>query len=88
MTEGYWSEVNNDGSGTDNALGDRRFVIHTGPFTLERNDPQDIVFGIVFAQGADSSARSAHSALRTGSHRRPTTMALSSHRRRLRPQRV
>ena len=28
-------------------------MIHTGPFTLERNDPQDIVFGIVFAQGAD-----------------------------------
>ena len=53
VTQEFWSEVNNDGNGTDNGAGDRRFAIHTGPFTLERNTPQDIVFGIVFAQGAD-----------------------------------
>ncbi|OZC03809.1 hypothetical protein BSZ36_12925 [Rubricoccus marinus] len=53
VTGQTWSEVNIDGNGTSNPAGDRRLVIHTGPFTLERNDPQDIVFGIVFAQGAD-----------------------------------
>lgn len=53
VTKEYWSEVNNDGALKTNGAGDRRFVIHTGPFTLQRNDPQDIVFGIVFAQGAD-----------------------------------
>ena len=53
VTGEFWSEENNDGNGTRNAGGDRRFAIHTGPFTLEPNDPQDIVFGIVFAQGAD-----------------------------------
>lgn len=53
VTQEFWSEVNNDGNGTDNGTGDRRFAVHTGPFTLNPNEPQDIVFGIVFAQGAD-----------------------------------
>ncbi|HIG75681.1 MAG TPA: T9SS type A sorting domain-containing protein [Bacteroidetes bacterium] len=53
VTGEFWSEVNNDGNGTANAVGDRRFAIHTGPFTLQPNDPQEIVFGIVFAQGSD-----------------------------------
>ncbi|MDX1408740.1 MAG: hypothetical protein R3330_11420, partial [Saprospiraceae bacterium] len=50
----YWSEVNSDGMGTPtDAGGDRRFVMSTGPFTLESGVPQDIVYGIVFAQGSD-----------------------------------
>ncbi|MEO0556707.1 MAG: T9SS type A sorting domain-containing protein [Bacteroidota bacterium] len=54
VTESYYSEVNNDGQGTDSPQGDRRLVISTGPFTLERGVPQDIVMGIVFAQGTDN----------------------------------
>ena len=50
----YWSEVNNDGSGSANPPGDRRLVMTTGPFTLQPGDSQDIVYGIVFAQGSDN----------------------------------
>ena len=63
VTEEYWSELNTDGSGADSPPGDRRLVVSTGPFTLLRNDPQDIVFGVVFAQGTDYL--SSISALRT-----------------------
>ena len=63
VTEEFWSELNTDGSGSDSPPGDRRLVVSTGPFTLLRNDPQDIVFGVVFAQGTDYL--SSISALRT-----------------------
>ena len=53
VTGQFWSEVNNDNEGGASTFGDRRLVVSTGPFTLERNDPQDIVFGVVFAQGSD-----------------------------------
>lgn len=46
-----WSEVNNDGNGTANAPGDRRFLITTGPWDMQNGESQDIVFGIVFARG-------------------------------------
>lgn len=49
----FWSEVNNDNNGTENPGGDRRFLTSTGPFTMNPGDQQDIVFGAVFAQGAD-----------------------------------
>jgi hypothetical protein len=42
-----WSEVNEG-----NAPGDRRFLVTTGPFDLSQGDSQDIVYGIVFAQGS------------------------------------
>ena len=62
VTGEFWSEFNSDNNGTDNQAGDRRFAIHTGPFTLQNvtaSQPadsvaQDIVFGIVFGQGADN----------------------------------
>ncbi|GAB5537281.1 MAG: hypothetical protein Rubg2KO_35300 [Rubricoccaceae bacterium] len=53
-TREFYSEVNVDGAGTASPQGDRRLVISTGPFTLERGVPQDIVFGVVFAQGSDN----------------------------------
>ena len=50
----FWSELNLDGAGAASTGADRRFAISTGPFTLQPNDPQDIVFGVVFAQGASN----------------------------------
>ncbi len=50
----YWSEVNIDGSGAANNPGDRRLVMTTGPFTLNPGEQQDIVFGLVYAQGSDA----------------------------------
>jgi hypothetical protein len=47
-----WSERN---PGTEaNAPGDRRFALHTGPFTLANGQAQDVVFGIVFGQGTNN----------------------------------
>ena len=42
-----WNEVTEGNTG-----GDRRFLVTTGPFTLESGVSQDIVFGIVFGQAA------------------------------------
>ncbi|MEX0822567.1 MAG: T9SS type A sorting domain-containing protein [Rhodothermales bacterium] len=53
VTGEFWSEENIDGSGSAAQPGDRRLVMSTGPFTLNKGDSQDIVYGIVFAQGAD-----------------------------------
>ncbi len=50
----YWSECNYDDAGTDIVSADRRFVMSTGPFTLVPEDPQQIIFGIVFARGANN----------------------------------
>ncbi len=52
VTGEFWSEINNNGTGTANAGADRRFLITTGPFTLANGESQDIVFGVVFAQGS------------------------------------
>lgn len=49
-----WSETNPGAGQAPNEGGDRRFAIHTGPFVLENGDQQDIVFGIVFAQGGSN----------------------------------
>ena len=51
VTGEAWSEVNNGTATPANAPGDRRLLISTGPFNLEPGVPQDIVFGLVFAQG-------------------------------------
>ncbi len=47
----YWSECNADDAGTDIVAADRRFVLSTGPFTINPGDYQQIVFGIVYARG-------------------------------------
>ncbi len=54
VTGQFWSEVNNDGNGSRNQSGDRRLVMSTGPFTLQPGESQDIVYGVVFAQGSDN----------------------------------
>ena len=54
VTGAFWSEVNSDRSEGRNQSGDRRLVVSTGPFDLDNGESQDIVFGIVFAQGTDN----------------------------------
>lgn len=49
VTREFWSEEN-IGNGRAQAS-DRRFVISTGPFTINPGDTQEIVFGIVYARG-------------------------------------
>ncbi len=50
-----WSEVNPAGDGSLPAIdpADRRFVLSTGPFTINPGDQQEIVFGLVWALGVD-----------------------------------
>ncbi|MYF39908.1 MAG: T9SS type A sorting domain-containing protein [Rhodothermaceae bacterium] len=50
----YWSECNSDGTGTDTRPSDRRFVMGTGPFTIDPGDFQQIVYGLVWARGTDN----------------------------------
>ena len=50
----YWSECNSDDAGTDIEAADRRFVMGTGPFTINPQDYQQIVFGIIWARGANN----------------------------------
>ena len=50
----YWSECNSDGTGKNNRTGDRRFVMGTGPFTINPDSMQQIVYGLVWAQGIDN----------------------------------
>ena len=54
VTGAFWSEVNNDDNGSRNESGNRRLIVSTGSFSLQPGDSQDIVFGIVFAQGTDN----------------------------------
>jgi hypothetical protein len=53
----FWSEVcpaaPAPGCGNPTQPGDRRLVLATGPFVMEPNVPQDIVYGIVFGQGSN-----------------------------------
>jgi hypothetical protein len=46
----FWSEDNIDGTGARNTPSDRRFVMSSGPFTIEPGDSQEIIFGIVWSQ--------------------------------------
>ena len=50
----FWSECNSDGAGTDITAADRRFVMSSGPFTINPGDYQQIVFGIVWARGTNN----------------------------------
>lgn len=53
-TKQFWSEVNSDGQGTSIEPGDRRFVLSTGPFTINPGDQQEIIFGLAFGKGDDN----------------------------------
>lgn len=49
----FWSEDNTDGAGARNIPADRRFILSTGPFTMQPGDEQEIVFGIIWSQTRD-----------------------------------
>ena len=55
VTQTYWSEEDTDiASGIQKGTpADRRFIMSTGPFVIQPGDQQEIVFGIVWAQGGD-----------------------------------
>ena len=50
-----WSEFNPAADGSEPPIdpADRRFVLSTGPFTINPGDQQEIIFGLVWAQGID-----------------------------------
>ena len=50
----FWSEFDSDGQGSAIAPADRRFVMATGPFTINPADEQTLVFGIVTSFGEDN----------------------------------
>ena len=50
----FWSECNSDGAGTNIVASDRHFVMGTGPFTINPDSMQQIVYGIVWARGTDN----------------------------------
>ncbi len=52
----FWSEENVDDAGSRNTPADRRFLMSSGPFTLDPGAVQEIVYGIVWAQAADRFA--------------------------------
>lgn len=56
---GFWSEYNVDGLGTSTTPSDRRFGVASGPFTLNPNDKQEIVFGILWSTAPDACASTA-----------------------------
>ncbi len=52
--EEFWSEVNSDGAGGHNPLGDRRQVISTDAFTIPPGGSHTVDFAILFAAGANN----------------------------------
>ena len=50
----FWSEFDSDGQGSAISPADRRFVMATGPFTINPQDEQTLVFGIVTSFGEDN----------------------------------
>ncbi|WP_456426633.1 T9SS type A sorting domain-containing protein [Rhodocaloribacter sp.] len=50
----YWSEVNIDSTGTANLSSDRRFLMSSGPFSMNPGDVQDLVVAIVWARGKNN----------------------------------
>ena len=52
----FWSEENTDGAGTRNTPADRRFLMSSGPFTLDPGGEIEIVYGIVWSQAGDRFA--------------------------------
>ncbi len=54
VTGQFWSSVNSDGNGRRNDSGNIRLIVSTGPFTMQPGDSEEVVFGILFAQGADN----------------------------------
>jgi hypothetical protein len=54
-TPGYWSEFcPTPDCTTANEADDRRFIMSTGPFSMEPGETQQVIYGIVWAQGANN----------------------------------
>ena len=53
VEEAYWSQENNDGSGTNSGSYFRRMVQGIGPFSMQPGDTQEFTVAVVFAQGDD-----------------------------------
>ena len=54
VTGAFWSDRNIDNMGTANPPSDRRFVMSTGPFTMNPGDTQELFVGIITGFGADN----------------------------------
>ena len=50
----YWSQCNWDEAGTDYMARDQRFVMSTGPFTLEPTEMQQVTLAVVWARGKNN----------------------------------
>ena len=50
----FWSELNIDNMGQAAPPSDRRMLLSSGPFDMERDDSQEISFAIVWARGEDN----------------------------------
>ena len=49
----FWSEENIDGLGSRNTPADRRFLVSTGPFNMEKGDVQELMLAIVWSRASD-----------------------------------
>ena len=58
VTKSFWSEedASEEAGIQKNTPADRRFLMSSGPFTINPGESQEIVYGIVWAQGADRLA--------------------------------
>ncbi len=50
---GYWTECYSDGQGGRIPPGDRKFVISSGPFSIDPGGEQEILWGVVYGRGKD-----------------------------------
>ncbi len=53
VTGQFWSERNFNGAGNANPPNDRRFLMSTGPRTMQPGGTEELVFAIVYARGTD-----------------------------------
>ncbi len=53
VTQSFWSEVNLDGTGTDDTSGDRRLIAGSPEFALAPGATKDLWLALLFARGTD-----------------------------------
>jgi hypothetical protein len=53
VTHAFWSELNIDGQGTATYPADRRFVMATGPFSMQPGGTQNVTLAVVWSRGQD-----------------------------------
>ncbi|RFC54534.1 T9SS C-terminal target domain-containing protein [Brumimicrobium aurantiacum] len=59
-----WSELDVDGNGTSNPIGDRRFLQSAGPFTLTPGAVNNLTVGVVYGRSYDGNSFASVEALR------------------------